>query len=78
MLSPFRAQAHRRHRLDKPAEPWRSDAHKGQRIAPGRVALEGRNSRIYIPEDMQPDYDMWFPSMSIRATRPTVIYNHFD
>ena len=22
--------------------------------------------------------DIWFPSMSIRSTRPTVIYNHFD
>ena len=22
--------------------------------------------------------DIWFPSMSIRAERPTVIYNHFD
>mgnify|MGYP002625597457 CR=1 FL=1 len=22
--------------------------------------------------------DIWFPSMSIRSSRPTVIYNHFD
>ena len=26
---------------------------------------------------LTPD-DIWFPSMSIRSSRPTVIYNHFD
>ena len=27
--------------------------------------------------NLQPD-DLWFPSMSIRTSRPVVIYNHFD
>ena len=32
----------------EPAEPWRSDAHKGQRIAPGRVAMEGRSGTVEL------------------------------
>ena len=35
-------------------------------------ALEAIEACGLTPEDI------WFPSMSIRSTRPTVIYNHFD
>ena len=32
----------------EPEEPWRSQAHKGQRIAPGRIALEGRTGTVEL------------------------------
>ena len=32
----------------EPEEPWRSEAHRGQRIAPGRIALEGRTGTVEL------------------------------
>jgi len=32
----------------EPEEPWRSEAHVGQRIVPGRVALEGRTGTVEV------------------------------
>ena len=32
----------------EPEEPWRSEAHGGQRIVPGRIALEGRAGTVEV------------------------------
>ncbi|MBR6211724.1 MAG: DUF1080 domain-containing protein [Bacteroidales bacterium] len=32
----------------EPEEPWRSQEHRGQRIAPGRIALEGRTGTVQL------------------------------
>ena len=32
----------------EPADPWRSEEHAGQRIAPGRISFEGRKGKVEL------------------------------